>query len=217
MPRERTDLFRESNVKPKEKIIVLAYEGNNTEAIYFEALKDDIRFNDDLIYLVSLRRPKNDTKSAPSHVFRKLKKEAKEEYNFEAKDELWMVIDRDKWSNIPEIFALCENEGNFYLALSNPCFEFWLLLHLKEIGDFNSAELESIFRNKKVSKKKTYLKQLLNSLLFDGYNESNPKPERFIPEIDKAILRAKALDNNHENYPTGLGSHVYKLAEKLIK
>jgi hypothetical protein len=154
MPRERTDLFRESNVKPKEKIIVLAYEGNNTEAIYFEALKDDIRFNDDLIYLVSLRRPKNDTKSAPSHVFKKLKKEAKDEYNFEAKDELWMVIDTDKWSNIPEIFALCENEGNFYLALSNPCFEFWLLLHLKEVGDFNSAELKSIFRNKKVSKKK---------------------------------------------------------------
>src|ERR1700733_4562576 len=111
MPRERNDFFRDSGSKPKEKIIILAYEGNNTEAIYFESLKATAKFNDDLIYLVSLRRAKGDTNSAPTHVFNKLKKEAKDQYNFEKADELWMIIDRDKWANIAEISKLCVKEG----------------------------------------------------------------------------------------------------------
>lgn len=217
MPRERIDFFRVSNSKPKEKIIVLAYEGNNTEAIYFETLKESVRFNDDLIYLVSLRRPKNDTNSAPVHVFNKLKKEAKDEYNFDDTDELWMVIDRDSWSNISEISALCKAQGNFYLALSNPCFEFWILLHIKDLSDFNQQEQADILANVKVSSKKTYLKRLLSTLLEDGYNESNPKPDRFIPHVDIAIMRANRLDNLTEDFPTSLGSHVYKLVEKIIK
>lgn len=217
MPRERIDFFRDSNSKPKEKIIVLAYEGNNTEPIYFEAIKEDVRFDDDLIYLVSLRRPKKDTNSAPKHVFNKLKREAKEKYNFANSDELWMVIDRDKWENIPDISKLCKEEGNFFLALSNPCFEFWLLLHHKELSDFNEDELRNIFENKKITTKKTYLKKMLGTLFIDGFNESNPKPERFLPHIDLAMERAKNLDNMNEEFPTKLGSHVYKLVEKLLK
>ena len=217
MPRERLELFRVSNSKPKEKIVVLAYEGNNTEAIYFEKLKETVRFNDDLIHLVSLKRSKGDTKSAPNHVFKKLKKEAKEEFNFGALDELWMVIDRDKWINIPEISSLCKAEGNFYLALSNPCFEFWLLLHVKDISDLSGQELRDIFENKKLGNGRTYLKSLLDTLLPKGYSESNPRPDRFFPHIDLALMRAKTLDNLQEEYPTRLGSHVYKLVEKLIK
>jgi len=76
MPRERQELFRESNSKEKEKIIVLAFEGNVTEEAYFEALMADLVFNDELIYLHLLKRSKTDTNSAPNHVFKKLKREA---------------------------------------------------------------------------------------------------------------------------------------------
>jgi len=151
MPRERQELFREANSKPKEKIIVLAFEGNITEEAYFEELKSSQEFNDELIYLHLLKRAKTDTNSSPKHVFRKLKKEAKDEYNFNKGDELWMIIDRDKWRNIPEIIELCNAQGNMFVAGSNPCFEF------------------------------------------------------------------KALDTSNEDFPSYLGSHVYKLAEKLKK
>jgi hypothetical protein len=217
MPRERIDLFRISDSMPKEKIFVLAYEGNNTEPIYFEKFKESKRFNNDLIYLYSLRRPKGDTKSSPKHVFNKLKKEVKDLYTFEKDDELWMIIDRDSWTDIQEISTLCKEEGNFFLALSNPCFEFWLLLHIKKVSDFNEKQLTDIFENKMVSAKKTYLKKLLSTILRDGYNESNPKPRRFLKHIDLAIERAKQLDLSGEEYPTKLGSHVYKLVEKIIK
>jgi hypothetical protein len=217
MPRERSELFRESNSKPKEKIIILAYEGSITESQYFERLKADVRFNDDLIHLISLKRKRKDGESAPLHVFKKLKKEAKDEFNLDKSDELWMIIDRDQWNNIAEIADLCKAEGNFYLALSNPCFEFWLLLHIKDLSEFKEQELIDIFENKKVSNTKTFLKRLLGELLDGGYNESIPKPERFFPYIDLAITRARNLDVLNEEYPTKLGSHVYKLVEKIIK
>lgn len=89
MPREREELLRDSN-NPinKEKIIILAFEGNHTEQFYFEEFKDSEKFNAELIYLHILTRPKSDTNSAPNHVFNRLKKEAKDEYNFNKNDEL---------------------------------------------------------------------------------------------------------------------------------
>jgi len=51
MPRERVEFFRDSNVKEKEKIFVLAFEGNITEEEYFEEIKSLDAFNDELIYL----------------------------------------------------------------------------------------------------------------------------------------------------------------------
>lgn len=152
MPRERKELFRETNIQEKEKVIVLAFEGNDTERIYFEAFRTDYRFQSDLIYLHLLKRPKDDTNSAPNHVFKKLKKEAKEEYNFNSSDELWMIIDKDRWRNIPQIIDLCNEQTNMFVALSNPCFEFWLLLHIKNINELTDIEKEKIINNPKVSK-----------------------------------------------------------------
>jgi hypothetical protein len=216
MPRDRVELFRESNTTDKEKIIVLAFEGNNTEHIYFEELKSFHRFNDELIYLHLLGRNTNDTKSAPKHVFEKLKKEAKDEYNFNKDDELWMIIDKDRWENIPEIIKMCKKQGNMFLAGSNPCFEIWLLLHLQDVNDLSQKETMDLLENKRISNKKRFIDQYLGDLLDEGYNKNNPKPERFLDLIDHALLRAKNLDNPKEDFPSKLGSHVYKIIEKII-
>jgi hypothetical protein len=215
MGRERQELFRESNTKAKEKIIVLAFEGNDTEDIYFCALKDHQRFNDDLIYLHILRRPKSNNNSSPKHVFDKLKKEAKDEYSFEAGDELWMIIDTDRWKNIPEIVKACGEVGNMYAAISNPNFELWLLLHIQDMAELSEEEMSNILKNKKNGSKRTHVEKLLLRIL-GTYNKSNPLPERFLPYIDDAIARAKTLDAANEEYPTTIGSHVYKIVEKLI-
>jgi hypothetical protein len=216
MPREREELFRQSNTIEKEKIIVLAFEGNDTEQIYFEEFKDSEKFNDELIYLHLLKRPKENTNSAPNHVFKKLKKEAKDEYNFNENDELWMIIDTDRWKNISEIIEECKKLENMFVAVSNPCFEFWLLLHIKSITEYSIAELDLILKNSKVTSKKNYIDVKLTEIL-GSYNKSNPKPERFIPYLKKAIDQAKELDSENEEYPKKIGSHVYKIIEKLIK
>ena len=216
MPREREDLFRESNSLEKEKIIVLAFEGNDTEEIYFDEFKSSEIFDDALIFLHLLKRPKTDTNSAPNHVFKKLKKEAKDEYNFKDTDELWMIIDTDRWKNIPDIISECKKQSNMFVAVSNPCFEFWLLLHIKNIADYDENELALILNNAKVSNKKNYVDSKITEIL-GSYNKSNPKPELFLTTIDFAIEQAKKLDTNEDEFPQKLGSHVYKVVEKLKK
>lgn len=217
MPRERTEFIRISNVTDREKMFLLAYEGNETEPTYFEALKNDYRFNNEIIEIVSLRRDAKDTKSAPKYVFENLEK-IKDEYDLGNNDELWMIIDRDRnGKNIEKYSTKCKSEPNFYFALSNPCFEFWLLLHLKDISEFTEGELNLIFENRKVGSKKTYLKKLLSNILPDGYNEANLQPERFLQHIEVAINRAKAMNIEAEDYPQKLGTDIYKLIEKVIR
>lgn len=219
MPRERIEFIRESNVTEREKLFLLAYEGNETEPTYFEALKKNYRFNKDRIEIVSLRRDAKDTKSAPKYVFENLEK-IKDEYDLGNNDELWMIIDRDRnGKNIEKYSVKCKATLNFYFALSNPCFEFWLLLHLKDISEFTEEEKKLIFENRKlkVGSKKTYLKKLLSNILPDGYNEANLKPERFLLHIEDAIFRAKNMNVDGEDYPKNLGTDVYKLIEKVIQ
>ena len=165
MPREREDLFRESNSLEKEKIIVLAFEGNDTEAIYFDEFKSSENFDEALIFLHLLKRPKSDNNSAPNHVFKKLKKEAKDEYNFNDSDELWMIIDTDRWKNIPVVISECKKLTNMFVAVSNPCFEFWLLLHIKNILEYDENELGLIMKNGKVTNKKNYVDVKLTEIL----------------------------------------------------
>jgi hypothetical protein len=217
MPRQRIEFIRESNVTEREKLFLLAYEGNETEPTYFEALKKNYRFNKDRIEIVSLRRDAKDTKSAPKYVFENLEK-IKDEYDLGNNDELWMIIDRDRnGKNIEKYSEKCKTTLNFYFALSNPCFEFWLLLHLKDTTEYTKDELSLIFENRKVGRKKTYLKKHLSDILPDGYSEASLKPERFLQHIEDAIFRAKNMNVDGENYPKNLGTDVYKLIEKVIQ
>ena len=149
-------------------------------------------------------------------MFKKLKKEAKDEYNFKDTDELWMIIDTDRWKSIPDIISECKKQSNMFVAVSNPCFEFWLLLHIKNIADYDENELALILKNAKVSNKKNYVDSKITEIL-GSYNKSNPKPELFLPTVDFAIKQAKQLAINDDEYPEKLGSHVYKVVEKLKK
>lgn len=214
MGRERQELFRESNTKDKERIIVLAFEGNDTEEIYFSALKDCVYFNDELIYLHILKRPKTDTNSAPKHVFAKLKSEAKDKYNFGERDELWMIIDTDRWKNLQKIVDQCKTAGGMYVAISNPCFEIWLLMHISDFSRFSEEEKLAILKNKKQGNRRHVEKLLVGAL--GSFNKSNFETDLLLPNIHKAILQAKVLDSELEEIPGGIGSHVYKVVEKLI-
>ena len=218
MPRERNEIFRESNSRQKEKIIVLAFEGNIAEEEYFEELKIIDDFNEDLIYLHLLKRPRNDTNSAPNHVFNKLKREAKEEYNFDKKDELWMIIDTDRWKNIPSIISLCKAQGNMFVAVSNPCFEVWLLLHVyQEIASITEEDKINLLENRRISTTKRYIDKFLGDSLKDGYNKRNPRVKRFIENVRQAIVEAKSIHINEEDFPSKLGTDVFKVVEKLLK
>ena len=130
-----------------------------------------------------------------------------------------MVIDRDEQNNpvknIADIAQNCQQKG-YFLALSNPNFEFWLLLHLKDLTEYSKTELDNL-PYKNASESKSVLEKELSALL-GGYNKSKYGIEKILPFIDKAILQAKHLDTNSEKrwIEDRLGTRVYLLVERII-
>lgn len=219
MPREPIPLVREGGFLEAEKMFVLSYEGKVSEKKYFEDFRKSELFNDSgLIEIISLKRPQN-RGSDPISV-KKLLQEAKREYHFKNTDEFWLIIDRDDWEeihnhNFDKLVDDCKKENNFFLAMSNPCFEIWLILHLKDINEYDEDEKQRIIVNEKISNSKNYIDKVLSEIQGRGYNK-RPNPRTFLPLTRTAIKRAKELDNKNEDYPKQLGTHIYKLIEKLI-
>lgn len=219
MPREPIPLVREGGFLEAEKMFILSYEGKISEKKYFEDFRNSELFNDSgLIEIISLKRPTN-RGSDPISV-KKLLLEAKKEYRFKHTDEFWLIIDRDDWEeihnhNFDKLVDDCKKENNFFLAMSNPCFEIWLILHLKDINEFDEEEKIKIMSNKKISNSKNYIDKVLSEIQGRGYNK-RPNPRIFSPLTKTAIDRAKELDNENQDYPKQIGTHIYKLIEKLI-
>lgn len=95
---------------------------------------------------------------------------------------------------------------NVHLAISNPCFEFWLCLHIAEASDVVTHATNCHTLEKR-------LRELLGS-----YNKARIESGRFRPHIEPAIQRARAFHINlEEQWPSSSGTHVYKLVERLIQ
>lgn len=220
MPRESIPLIRRGGHIDAEKLFILSYEGTVTEKKYFQDFRASEYFNNSgVIEIVPLKRPK-DKGSDPFSV-KKLLKEAKKEYGFKDTDEFWLIVDRDDWESIhklsfEQLVIECKNENNFYLAMSNPCFEIWLVLHLKDLTEFSEVEKALIYENAKTGNK-NYIDILVGQLQRGdrGYNK-RPNPRIYLSLTKIALQRAKALDNLEEDYPKSIGTHLYKLIEKLI-
>mgnify|MGYP000692908336 CR=1 FL=1 len=212
MPRERTELTRLPKAfRNQGKIFVLAYEGNHTEPQYYEALKETLKHKEFTLHIESLKRSKNDTNSAPKHVFKALK-EKQREFNFRKSDEFWMIIDKDDWKH-DEWVKKCESESNFHIALSNPTFELWLLLHVVDVSKLSKEIIDEIEKNRKISRKKRYLERFLAEKL-NGYSKTKVPTDQILPYLENAIDQAEKLDVG--DIRTNMGSHNYKLVKKFL-
>lgn len=56
---------------------------------------------------------------------------SREEFSEEDGDSTWAVVDVDKHPTMPAAKQLAD-ASSVKLAISNPCFEYWILLHFKE-------------------------------------------------------------------------------------
>ncbi len=215
MPRERRGFKRPSFVRNVQKLFVIATEGVKTEIKYFEQFKSEEYYNNKSVFIEVLKRLTTD--SSPAVVIKQLNNFSKE-FNLKEGDELWMVIDRDKqsWSTqqIAEVARLC-NQKRYGFALSNPCFELWLLLHRKDINEYSAAVRDELFRNLKTGNRGRVEIELL--AICGTYNKSNLNVDDYLPHVNLAIHRAEALTQNvNERWPDYLGSHVYKLVRELM-
>lgn len=198
------------------KLIIIAAEGEFTEKIYFEALRKHAR-NSRVHIKILERDEENKHNSSPEYVLEQLM-QYKTENPIEQDDELWLVIDRDRWTikSISAVAQRCVQDPSYHLALSNPCFELWLILHIVDVSLESEEEKIKIQKNRR-EKKNTdpYLKRKLRALL-GSYSESNYDADQLVIQVAEAIMRAEALEKNkNARWPQGLGTHVYKLAKSI--
>lgn len=211
MIRERREAFRDA------RLIVIASEGKDTERIYFKALAKE--YTNPRVHVHILKRSEEEkNNSSPEHVLEQLN-EYKCQYELEADDELWLVTDKDHWTEamLSRVATECMQDVSMHMALSNPCFELWLLLHLVDVASLTPEEQKLWTENRRKSKSSNpYLKVLLRQKM-GSYHESAYDVLTLIQHVEVAIERARLLDKNPaDRWPQTLGTRVYLLAESVM-
>ncbi|MCP5053079.1 MAG: RloB domain-containing protein [bacterium] len=204
-PISRPTAFRDA------KLIIIATEDTKAEPKYFSDLA--AYYRNPGVHVEVLSRPY--TASAPEHVISTLDK-FKRKYHLNQGDELWMVIDVDRWGQkkLSRIARECIQK-QYFLAISNPCSDLWFLLHRKSPRDYSEETLNEFLENKKKNKRSRLETELIS--VFGKFNKKNLDTGQFIPFVKDAIARAGTLDTTPgHRWPLTLGTRLYLLAEKII-
>ena len=213
MPRKRRSLIRPDAVRDA-KLIVVATEDTKASGRYVETLVSPKYYQSTRVQGKVLTR--GDTASSPERVLAQLD-EWRKEYELAEDDELWLVIDVDRWGDakLSQIAQACEQKL-IRLAVSNPAIELWFLLHLTGLEQYDAERLGRLQANKKVNANRSELEQAIIEIV-GSFNKSNLDVDRYIPHIELAISRAARLDVQPEDrWPQQLGTRVYLLVRSMI-
>lgn len=207
LSRNKLYIKAEANVDAKKLYIFC--EGQDTEINYFKYFSG-LSSNIDVIPI-----PNVDGKSDPV----KLKENAellffgddenpkKYELCKEYKDEVWFIIDTDRWNEGDKINLLKEfctaqhcNENPWEVAQSNPSFELWLFYHFNtEKPTMEEVENHSSF------------KEFVNARIKGGFdNRSMPI------EISSAINNSSNNLDIENNQPKLFSTEVHNLGKIII-
>ncbi len=177
-----------------KRMFVLSTEGTVTEPGYFKMFN-----NDTTVLHVKVIKNKG---SGPITVLREMKRFFREA-SLRDDDEAWLVIDKDNWteSQLTTMFNWSISDSRYGLAVSNPRFEYWLLLHFEEGNKISSP-------NNCSDRLKRYL---------PNYDKVI-QPDKMIPGISEAIRRAEIKDTPPcIDWPRNTGTTVYRLIKSLRK
>lgn len=215
----KKDFKRKSGIR-EAKLIVIACEGSETEPRYFDALRT--RYHQSRLHVEVLKREDwgmKDTQSAAKYVIGCLDG-FKKAFNIDKDDELWLLLDRDKGNfsaaQLSQIAQLCQQK-KYELAVSNPTFELWLLLHFENVAAFGEEDKALCLENPKVSNEKRHLEKLLGAHL-DGYHKAKFKTEPLMESVKQAIEHATLLPlAPNDRWHQDLGTRVHEVVANIIK
>lgn len=195
MPRRTRHFQRPLGERRYRKLFVIATEGVKTEPQYFAI------FNDQLVIQVSCLKGKN--YSSPAHVLKRMEKHLKQK-GLKDSDEAWLVVDKDEWTDeqLTHLHAWSLEKDNYGFALSNPKFEYWLLLHFEDGTDIGSARDCSVRLKRHIP----------------NYDKNIDTRKITRDQIKEAIRRARLRDSPPcTDWPRTYGTTtVYKLVENII-
>lgn len=174
------------------KLFVIAVEGAKTEPQYFNIFNDQQS-------VIHVNCIKGNYKNSPLQVLKRMKARLQEK-ELKSSDEAWLVVDKDQWTDeqLGELRAWARSHDNYGFALSNPKFEYWLLLHFEDGTGITSSRDCS-----------DRLKRHL-----PGYDKGIDVHKITRDRINEAISRAKQRNSLS---PHSFGTTVYKLVEKIFQ
>ena len=217
MPRKRRPLNREIAHRDA-RLIIIATEDSEASVKYFEEFASARYYQNSKAQVIPLRR--SNTNSSPEQTLALLDTFCAE-YQFDPdRDELWLLIDVDRWGNkkLSEIATKCLQKG-FKLAVSNPAIEVWFLLHVASCDEYTPEIQEKLFANERPTLKssRTWLEKAIVDKV-GAFNKGNLNADDFLPYVAIAIKRAEALDVvPQDRWPQTFGTRVHLLAMSILK
>ena len=197
MPAKRRPFRRPLGERSYRKLFVIAVEGVKTEPQYFAIFN-----NQQSVIRVNCLKGKHD--SSPPQVLNRMEDHLRLE-KLRSSDEAWLVVDKDQWTDeqLIQLHAWSRRQDNYGFALSNPKFEYWLLLHFEDGANIASS--------------RDCTDRLKRHL--PDYDKGIDARKITRERIEDAIRRARQRDNPPcADWPRAPGgTTVYKLVENILR
>lgn len=174
---------RDSGKRPQLRVIRVLTEGTVTEPQYLNLIARGRRHD------VTIQHHRDSAGSAPLTLVRAAREQQREskrrpKANGPAFDEIWCVFDTDAHPDLHQALAEAASAG-IHIALSNPCFELWLVLHAHD-------------QNAHVAPHDIQ-RQARSLGLIDGKTIGGAHGEKLLlANVADAVDRAKRLDERHK-------------------
>ncbi len=197
MVKRRRSFRRPSRQLVYRKLFVIAVEGMKTEPQYFAIFNDQKS-------VIQVKCLKHNHDSSPIQVLKRMREYIMKE-GLRKSDEAWLVVDKDQWTDeqLLQLYQWSLSADNYGFALSNPKFEYWLLLHFDDGTDITSSR---------------HCSEQLKHFL-PHYNKGVDARKIARKMIYTAIDRAKIRDTPPcKDWPRFIAcTTVYKLVENLLR
>lgn len=142
--------------------------------------------------------------------------------NSDDEDRFLIVIDRDTGTHTKEglldILERCQKK-DILCCLSNPSFDFWLLLHLVQAEKLkNPDEYAKILKNERISKVHSYVSKWVSDIAGHAKKISRPKfNQYYAPKLKYAINQAEFFATENQEILDKVGSSIPKFINEIFE
>lgn len=196
------DLKRQKPLRPPNKAELIVCEGSSTEPQYFNELKRKLRLSSVQIDVVASRG-----ESEPINIVeRAISKKREGARQGVPYSNIWCVMDVEvpaRHESLEKAMVKAK-DNKVEIILSNPFFEYWLLLHFEKIlTPFNEdKELHSALKVIHQTYKKTWI----------GFDILYPHTETAIKHSEEVLKETGCTEDLRDYNPS---THVHRLVEHL--
>lgn len=129
-------------------------------------------------------------------------------------DKICLIVDRDRKSFTKEQYKYVLEQCEKYkvdLYVTNPCFEFWILLHF---DDYNELLIDQLFKNEKYNNKTYAEREVIKRM--PNFKKGIYDAKSLMPNVKKAIEREHGYCENVRELDNNVGSNIGVLLTKMM-